>query len=170
MGSYWNDGADVPSNLGLLVAAAKDLQRPEALVELRRRLVEFVARLELAENPVVVAVPPGPHRDAHPVPALAGAVAGRLGVPLAAVLDRRHAGPRLRGTPPDRRRAAVESAGYVVTGDVAGRSVVLVDDVILTGTTLGYLAELLTEAGATEISAVVACRTRRAGSTRADHR
>ena len=64
----------------------------------------------------------------------------------------------------------VESAGYVVTGDVAGRSVVLVDDVVLTGTTLGFLAELLVDAGALEVIAVVVCRTRLAPAPRTSDR
>ncbi|MEZ5243686.1 MAG: phosphoribosyltransferase family protein [Acidimicrobiales bacterium] len=168
MGSYWSDDADRRSALGALVADAKDLESEAALDELRRRLVDFVGALALGENPVVVPVPPGPHRDAHPVPALAEAVAGRLGVPLAPVVDRRHDTPRLRDTPIDRRLAVVEAAGYVVTGDVVGRSVVLVDDVILTGTTLRHLAELLVAAGAAEIIAVVVCRTRLAGPRRMD--
>jgi predicted amidophosphoribosyltransferase len=160
MGSYWSDGSDQRSPLGTLVSEAKDLGNPVALERLRRQLSEFVAALDLGADPLVLAVPPGPHRDAHPVPALASSVASALGVAPGDVLDRAHDAPRLRGTPMEGRRRAVEAAGYVVTGDVAGRSVVLVDDVILTGTTLGFLAELLRDAGAAEINAVVACRTR----------
>lgn len=160
MGSYWRDDSDLRSPLGTLVSEAKDLGNPVALERLCHQLSEFVAGLDLGERMLVVAVPPGPRRNAHPVPALAEAVAAGLGAPLADVLDRAHGATRLRDTPVDRRPMVVAAAGYVVTGDVADRPVVLVDDVILTGTTLGFLAELLVGAGATEVSAVVACRTR----------
>ena len=43
-----------------------------------------------------------------------------------------------------------------------GHQVVLVDDVVLTGTTLRYITRLLEDAGATRVVAVVAARTRRA--------
>ena len=165
MGPYWRDDADQRSPLGTLVSEAKDLGDPVALGRLRRQLCGFVAGLDLGACPLVVAVPPGPHREAHPVPALASSVASGLGVVLDHVLDRAHDAPRLRGTSIEGRRHAVEAAGYVVTGDVVGRSVVLVDDVILTGTTLGFVAELLLEAGAAEIRAVVVCRTRLATGT-----
>ena len=160
MGAYWSHDADVASPLGRLLSAAKDHRDEVALDELRRRFVAFVADLELAADPLVIAVPPGPDRGAHPVPELARAVAEQLGVPVAPVLDRRHDTPRLRDTPIEERRAVVEAAGYVVTGDVGGRSVVLVDDVVLTETTLAFLAELLVGAGAGSVVAVVACRHR----------
>lgn len=165
MGPYWRDDAALPSLLGGLVMAAKDHRSPEALADLERRIAAFVHDLELDPAPLVLAVPPGPARVAHPVPALAAAVADQLRVGIGDVLEREHATVRLRGTPIDRRREIVEAAGYRVNGDVAGRSVLLVDDVVLTGTTLGYLAELLVAAGARRVDAVVVCRTRLADDT-----
>lgn len=165
-GSYWQDDSDRPSSLGELVSEAKDFQGPAALARLRERLSDFVSGLDFGPAPLVVAVPPGPGRDAHPVPALADAVASRLGVTAAKVLTRETSTARLRDTPIERRRVVVESAGYSVRGDVTGRSVVLVDDVVLTGTTLGYLAEILIDAGAADVSAVVVCRTRLASGPR----
>ena len=163
MGPYWRDGVDRPTPLGAVLAAAKHDQDEDALHELTCLLGTFAVGLTLGPDPLVVAVPPGPDRRAHPVPALAQAVAQRLGAELGDVLRRENVTPRLRDTPEEKRRDVVEAAGYAVNGDVDGRSVVLIDDVVLTGTTLGYLAELLDAAGAREINAVVACRTRRAG-------
>lgn len=167
MDSYWEEGSDRLTQVGALVRAAKDQRGNSAAVgAIQDRLVQYVDGLQLPADPLVLAVPPGPHREAHPVPALAAAVAARLGSPAGDALTRRYETARLRGTPPEFRRRVVESAGYVVSGDVVGRAVLLVDDVILTGTTLGFLAELLVSSGAAEVSAVVVCRTRLATEPR----
>jgi len=166
MGDYWHEDRDEVSALGELVAAAKDLSSVRALDEIQRRLVEFVLENDFAATPLVMAVPPGPHREAHPVPAFAATVAAALGVDLADVMTRQNPTARLRYTPLEARQSVVEAAGYTVTGDVSGRSVVLVDDVILTGTTLRHLAALLSAAGAVDVSAVVVCRTRRSSGPR----
>ena len=55
----------------------------------------------------------------------------------------------------------VAGLGYEVCEPVAGCHVVLVDDVILTGVTLGMVAACLQEAGAASVTAAVAARTRR---------
>ena len=160
MGNYWRGDIDERSELGELIASAKDLGSAAALGQLERSLVGFVVSLGLSADCLVVPVPPGPDRDAHPVPSLAAAVATALGADVVAVVERRRATARLRDTPPKRRRAVVEAAGYEIAGDVTGHHVVLVDDVILTGTTLGFLAGLLVDAGAARVDAVVAGRTR----------
>lgn len=162
LGEYWEPDAEEPTALGALVAAAKDQASVAALRELEGLLSVFVLGLDLPTGPLVAAVPPGPGRSAHPVPSLAACVAEALDVDaVGSVLTRSAATPRLRDTPVARRRDVVEAAGYAVNASVRGRSVVLVDDVVLTGTTLTYLAELLREAGATDVVGVVAARTRR---------
>lgn len=161
MGRYWQADVEEPTELGALVAAAKDAGEVGALRALEARLAAFVLQLDLPRAPLVAAVPPGPDRAAHPVPSLAACVAEALDVDaVGKVLIRRHATPQLRDTPVGRRRDVVESAGYAVNIDVKNRNVVLVDDVILTGTTLHYLADLLLDAGATSVVGVVAARTR----------
>ncbi len=163
LGDYWRATVDEPTPLGALVAAAKERDDSAARAELCALLADRVPHLALDVDSLVLAVPPGPDRTAHPVPALAAAVAEALGVEPSELVARRNATKRLRDTAIELRRTVVEAAGYVVTGDVAGRSIVLVDDVVLTGTTLGYLAEILAAAGATRVDAVVVCRTRQSG-------
>jgi predicted amidophosphoribosyltransferase len=161
MANYWRGDLDELTSVGELVASAKDLESAGALRQLERLLAAWVLDLDLPTGAAVIAVPPGPNRTSHPVPSLAACVAETLDVDLASgLLKRENPTPRLRDTPIKGRRDVVEAAGYSVDPAVEGRDVVLVDDVIFTGTTLGYLAELLLAAGATSVQAVVIARTR----------
>ena len=92
---------------------------------------------------------------------LARPLARRLGVPLAAALCR-----RLRDTPAqaslDRaaRRRNVRGA-FACDGDLSGRHVAVVDDVLTSGATIDALARALKKAGAARVSAWVAARAPR---------
>lgn len=71
---------------------------------------------------------------------------------------------RIRDTPPqmglkhDARRRNVRGA-FVCTGDVRGRRIALIDDVMTTGTSLDELAKTLKQAGALEVETWVVART-----------
>ena len=155
MGDVWEPGEPRRTELGRLLAA-EDHER------LAGRLGEFAAD-HLAAPALVAAVPSDPQR-ARPLPArLAAAVAGAAGLAHEPDLVVRHRStPRLRDTAPGDRPALVRAAHYGVSRPLDGDTVVLVDDVVLTGTTLAHLAELLVDAGAGSVIAVVAGRTRRA--------
>jgi ComF family protein len=90
---------------------------------------------------------------------IAREVAKRLSIPL----DARSC-QRIRDTPPqmglkhDARRRNVRGA-FVCTGDVRGRRIALVDDVMTTGTSLDELAKTLKQAGALEVETWVVART-----------
>lgn len=165
LGDYWQSDVDRPTPLGELVSQAKERGQEDALAELQRQLATFARGLDFPARPLVLAVPPGPDRRSHPVPALAASVASALGVDPGGVLARSNVTVRVRDTPLEERSRLVAAAGYRVVGDVEGRHVVLVDDVILTGTTVGHLAGLLVAAGAVDVVAVVACRTRLSGTS-----
>jgi ComF family protein len=93
----------------------------------------------------------------------AGEIARRLAhaldLPLATGVCR-----RVRDTPPqvalayDARRRNVRGA-FACNGDVAGKRVAIVDDVMTTGTSLDELAKTLLKAGAAEVEAWVVART-----------
>ena len=86
-------------------------------------------------------------------------VAKRLDLPLDTDSCR-----RIRDTPPqmglkhDARRRNVRGA-FVCTGDVRGRRIALIDDVMTTGTSLDELAKTLKQAGALEVETWVVART-----------
>lgn len=171
---YWTaprvgptSGVQVRTEVGDLVHRAKDSSDEAAAAELGRRLARLVRRsLTPLTGPVplVVGVP------SHPVPAvdlpavLAETLAAAgIGEHRPGLIVRRHRTQKLRDLGPDaaQRLNTVAAAGYEVTEPVAGRPVVLVDDVVLTGTTLRFIAAKLQAAGADPVTATAAARTRR---------
>lgn len=163
MAHVWAAETDTRTDVGVLIAAAKDHDDSGAAHELGERLVRFVASADVSPGTVV----PVPAHRVPPVPVpavLAAALAAAPWfVPGAELLERRAPGPRVRDQPLTDRQSTVVAAEYHVVGDVVGATIVLVDDVVLTGTTLEHLARLLRDAGAARVEAVVAARSRRNG-------
>ena len=77
------------------------------------------------------------------------------------VVERRNVTARLRDVEPADRAAVAQAGGYVITAECAGMNVVVLDDVVLTGTTVRHVGELLAAAGAASVVGVVLARTRR---------
>jgi len=106
----------------------------------------------------LVAVPPAPgrlrRRGFDPAELIATALARRLGVPRSRCL-RRADGPRQVGRSRESRRASPPRVRAIGTPP---RHVVLVDDVLTTGATLGACAAALRRAGALEVEAAVFAR------------
>ena len=162
MGEHWHPEGFQRTPLGALVARAKDDREPEAISELAELFGQWATTLVLPHDLVVTAVAPSPERDDRLAEAMAAAVAVAVDRPLALYLvERRHATSRLRDADPSERPALTQAAGYSVDPAARGRSVVLVDDVVLTGTTINHVAALLGEEGALEVVGLVATRTRR---------
>jgi ComF family protein len=89
----------------------------------------------------------------------AEALGHHLDLPIAAALRRTRNTGSQADLPAASRHANVRGAFAVVRGaDVAGRCVVLVDDVSTTGATLEACGRALLESGAREVRAVIAAR------------
>ena len=166
--AYWHSDGDVRTEVGELVHRAKDQGDSGAAVALAERfagLAGVVGEPLDGAGRLVGAVPSGPVLGVSGQPtlaailaeALAGAGAGQFRPDL---LSRQRAAPLLRDTAPALRPSAAAALGYEAREPVAGRHVLLVDDVVLTGATLTEVAKRLKDAGAASIVAAVAARTR----------
>jgi ComF family protein len=139
-----------------LVAALK-FRRLLPVADLMADRIQWLAPAHMLSG-AIVPVPPAPsrlrRRGFDPAGELAAALAERLGAPLEQCLSRR-GGQRQVG----RRRA--ERIGHppqIRAHGTAPRSVLLVDDVLTTGSTLTACAKALRSAGAARIVAVTFAR------------
>lgn len=90
---------------------------------------------------------------------LARSLARNLGLPLSAESARRIRDTTPQSALPWKARKRNMRSAFVCNGEVAGRHIAIVDDVMTSGATLGELAHTLRRAGAREVSAWVVART-----------
>ena len=162
LGDYWQPDRDERTEIGALVHRAKDQGDPGAASELAERFANLAGDLPAMDGGLprlVVPVPSGhrPHLVEQLASSLAAAGAGEYRPGL---VVKRNPTPRMRHIEPNRRAEVAASAGYSARELVAGRHIVVVDDVVLTGTTLNAVATCLLDAGAVSVTAAAAARTR----------
>jgi predicted amidophosphoribosyltransferase len=150
LSTIWHTDRRERTSLGSLVEAAKDRNDSAA----RARIVDEI-------HAIVVGIPSSPDRPNRLVSAVAGAVAKATGSASVDAIVRHRVTIRLRDLDPTERPAMVRAADYEVVEDVEGRHVVLVDDVVLSGTTLDHVADLLLAAGAASVRPVAIAQSRR---------
>ena len=162
MALIWERNRARRTRVGQLIEAAKDDGDAAALALLAQEAAAWAGGRTGVEATMVVPVPSSPDRPNLLVPAVAAAIAAEFGISLVAALERRQSTPRLRDLEPAQRPAVAAAADYRVVTPVEGERVLLIDDVVLTGTTLEHLAALLRAHGAERVQASVLARSRRA--------
>ena len=168
LADYWRADRDERTDVGRLVHRAKDQDDPEAATELADRFAGLAGSLpETPDGSSRLVVPVPPTRPAAEtvgellVDALARSLAAAgAGEYRPDLVTRTAVTPRLRHVDPQQRSEIAAAAGYRALAEAAGRHVVVVDDVILTGTTVSAVAACLRDAGAASVTAAVAARTR----------
>jgi len=166
--SPFERGASLGPYEGALKAVIHELKyrgRRPAAAELARRLAgEAGVRAAMAGGGVLVPVPLHPRRRAqrgfNQAALLAGELGRRAGIAVCdGALVRRADTPSQAGLSAAERRANVRDAFAVRRkAQVAGRAVVLVDDVYTTGATARACARALRAAGAIEVRIVTVAR------------
>ena len=162
LGDYWQPDRDERTEIGELIHRAKDQGDPRAGSELAERFARLAAAMPEPAGglPRLVAPVPSGHRP-HLVEQLASSLAAAgAGEYRPGLVVKSNPTPRLRHVDPEHRAEVAASAGYRTREPVAGRHIVVVDDVVLTGTTLNAVAACLLEAGAASVTAAAAARTR----------
>jgi ComF family protein len=150
-----------------LIARVKYRNERIAVRWLAAKLAECCARAPIPVD-VVTWVPASAARRAsrgidHGA-LLARAVGAALGVAPECLLTRDD-GPPQTGRPIEERRAGPTLQG---TGSIAGRRMLVVDDVVTTGATLGAAANVLRECGARDVIAGTIARTPKPSDRRRD--
>lgn len=125
------------------------------------KVLVFAARRNGLENVTVVPVPLHPkrlsERGFNQAQLLGKRVARDTSWPLSNLLCRSRATKTQTNLTREQRRTNVSGA-FVCRGDVAGKDILLVDDVITTGATLEECAKVLKRAGARRVQALVVAR------------
>jgi len=110
----------------------------------------------------VLSVPANPPKHPYNLPSvLAAVLADGLDVPYRDKwLIKNEPVPQLKNLPNPVKLEALRGA-YFVKESLAGLKLILVDDLVFSGSTLGYLGQLLKEAGAATVIGVAATKTMR---------
>ncbi len=131
------------------------------LADVLARVLVFAAQQNGLEDVTVVPVPLHSKRLAergfNQAQFLGGRVAKEMGWPLEHFLYRSRETKTQTNLTREQRRMNVSSA-FACKGDVAGKNILLVDDVITTGATLEECAKVLKRAGAKRVKALVVAR------------
>ena len=164
LAQYWEPDLSRRTEVGELVRSAKDGQDPVAADRLADMMADLARdRLGSLSPPVIVgAVPARPVPPVHLPTTVSRAIAAAgVGDWAPDLITRHRPSVRVRDVGPDERPELVRAAGYEVAPGAAAATVVVVDDVILTGTTLGHVAARVRAAGASTVVGMVIARSAR---------
>lgn len=150
------------TEVGELLYRLKYRNDASALEEIGTVAEKFIRTWRIKFD-VIVPAPPTRTRRVQPLHQIADELARRFNVPVVKAVSKKAAGAaELKNLREFHERQAVLKDALVVNGRViAGKHVLLLDDLIRSGATLGAVAAALTDAGAAIIFAFALTKTRR---------
>lgn len=149
------------TDVGELLYRIKYKGDETALAELADVMAELVKSKGISSE-VIVPVPPTRVRRVQPLFKIVNALGQRLGIPVISTAVKKSGGAELKNIYIyEERRKVLENAISVDPQQVAGKRVLLVDDLVRSGATIAAVAEQLTAAGAMTVHVIAATQTRR---------
>jgi len=150
------------TEVGELLYRLKYRNDASALEEIGTVAEKFIRSWRIKFD-VIVPAPPTRTRRVQPLHQIASELARRFGVPVVKAVSKKAAGAaELKNLREYHERQAVLQDALVVNGRaIAGKRLLLLDDLIRSGATLGAVAAALTDAGAAIIFAFALTKTRR---------
>jgi competence protein ComFC len=149
------------TDVGELLYRVKYKGDEAALAELADIMAEFV-RSKGISSEIIVPVPPTRVRRVQPLSKIVAALGQRLRIPVISTAVKKSGGEELKNLHAfEERRKVLENAISVDPRQVAGKRILLVDDLVRSGATIAAVAEQLTAAGARAIHVLAATQTRR---------
>ncbi len=137
---------------------------PRAAAELAHRLADRYSRHPtVASADRIIGVPANPPKVPHNLPEfLANAIADRCAVRFdKSLVVKTSSTVEMKEGMPDDEKLSVIRGAYALSERVDGETVVVVDDLVRSGTTLGVIAEAVRHAGAKTVIGIVATKTLR---------
>jgi len=120
-------------------------------------ILELLSFHELKHDLIVPIPPSDGNRDCR-ILDLCHDLSAKTGAPVA-MLQKTRVAPSLRGVDGREARLVARQGLYAINEDVRGKSVLVADDVYLTGATLRTVASLLTQQGAAAVDVVTLTRS-----------
>lgn len=149
------------TDVGELLYRVKYKGDETALAELADVMAEFV-RSKGIPSEIIVPVPPTRVRRVQPLSKIVAALGQRLRIPVVSTAVKKSGGAELKNLHAfEERRKVLENAISVDPRQVAGKRILLVDDLVRSGATIAAVAEQLTAAGASTVYVLAATQTRR---------
>lgn len=149
------------TDVGELLYRVKYRGDETALNQLADVMAEFV-RSKGISSEIIVPVPPTRYRRVQPLFKIVTALGQRLGIPVIRTAVKKSGGAELKNVYIyEERRKALENAVSVDPRQVAGKRILLVDDLVRSGATIEAVAERLTAAGARTLHVLAVTQTRR---------
>jgi predicted amidophosphoribosyltransferase len=148
------------SPLGELVYRLKYKRDKTTVASIAETVAEFVKGWGIRPE-VIVPMPPSKQRPDQPLFEIGEALSKILGIPLDTQLVSKVKGtPQMKDVGDYSERVAVLKDAFAVRADVAGKEVLLLDDLLQSGASMTVVAETIKKAQAKAVYSIALTRTR----------